>query len=108
MFDRLDQLEALYEDLGRQLSEPALLSDQKKFQAVARQHRDLEPTVDKFRQYRKIKEGLADAKLMQNDADPDIREMADAELAALQPRLETVEEELKLLLLPKDPNDEKN
>src|SRR4051812_37033956 len=44
MFDRLDQMEALYEDLGRQLSEPALLSDQKKFQAVAKQHRDLEPT----------------------------------------------------------------
>ena len=108
MFDRLDQLEARYEDLGHQMSDPTLVQDQKKFQSIAKQHRDMEPTVEKFREYRKIKEGIADAKLMQNDADPDIREMADAELAALQPRLETVEEELKLLLLPKDPNDEKN
>ena len=108
MFNRLDQLEALYEDLGRQLSEPALLSDQKKFQAVAKQHRDLEPTVDKFREYRKIKGGIAEAKTMLNDSDADIREMAQAELAALEPKIEPVEEELKLLLLPKDPNDEKN
>jgi len=108
MFDRLDQLEALYEDLGRQLSEPALLSDQKKFQVVAKQHRDLEPTVDKFREYRKIKDGIAEAKPMLNDSDPDIREMAQAELDALEPKIGPVEEELKLLLLPKDPNDEKN
>jgi len=108
MFDRLDQLEALYEDLGRQLSEPALLSDQKKFQTIAKQHRDLEPTVEKFRDYRKIKDGIAEARLMLNDADPDIREMAQAELEALEPRLPGVEEDLKMLLLPKDPNDEKN
>ena len=108
MFDRLDQLEALYEDLGRQLSEPALLSDQRKFQAVAKQHRDLEPTVDKFREYRKLKNGIAEAKTMLSDTDPDIREMAEAELAALEPKLPAVEEDLKLLLLPKDPNDEKN
>jgi len=108
MFDRLDQLEALYEDLGRQLSEPALLSDQKKFQTIAKQHRDLEPTVEKFRDYRKIKDGIAEARLMLNDADSDIREMAQAELEALEPRLPGVEEDLKMLLLPKDPNDEKN
>jgi len=108
MFDRLDQLENLYEELGRQLSEPALLSDQKKFQAVAKQHRDLEPTVDKFRQYRKIKDGIAEARLMLQDSDPAIREMAQAELDELEPRLPGVEEELKMLLLPKDPNDEKN
>jgi len=75
MFDRLDQLENLYEELGRQLSEPALLSDQKKFQAVAKQHRDLEPTVDKFRQYRKIKDGIAEARLMLQDSDAGIREI---------------------------------
>src|SRR5438309_3245367 len=108
MFDRLDQLEALYEDLGRQLSEPALLSDQKKFQAVAKQHRDLEPTVEKFRQYRSMKDGIAEAKAMMSDSDPDIREMAQAELDALEPKLPAVEEDLKLLLLPKDPNDDKN
>lgn len=108
MFDRLDQLENLYEELGRQLSEPALLSDQKKFQAVAKQHRDLEPTVDKFRQYRKIKDGIAEARLMLQDSDAGIREMAQAELEDLEPQLPGVEEELKMLLLPRDPNDEKN
>ena len=108
MFDRLDQLEARYEELGRQLSDPALLSDQKKFQSVAKQHRDLEPTVEKFREYRTVKNGITDARAMMNDADPDIREMAEAELGALEPRLPVVEDQLKIMLLPKDPNDEKN
>ncbi len=108
MFDRLDQLEARYDDLSRQMSDPTLVNDQKKFQAIAKQHRDMEPTVDKFRQYRKIKEGVADAKAMLSESDPEIRAMAQDELATLEPRLETVEEELKVLLLPKDPLDEKN
>src|SRR6202522_4177841 len=108
MFDRLDQLEARYEDLGRPLSDPTLVNDQKKFQAVAKQHRDLEPTVEKFREYRKLKDSIAEARAMLTDADPDIREMAEAELASLEPRLPPIEEALKVLLLPKDPNDEKN
>jgi peptide chain release factor 1 len=108
MFDRLDQLEARYDDLSRQMSDPTLVNDQKKFQAIAKQHRDMEPTVDKFRQYRKIKEGVADAKAMLAESDPEIKAMAQEELATLEPRLEIVEEELKVLLLPKDPLDEKN
>jgi peptide chain release factor 1 len=108
MFDRLDQLEARYDDLSRQMSDPTLVNDQKKFQAIAKQHRDMEPTVDKFRQYRKIKEGVADAKAMLAESDPEIKAMAQDELTTLEPRLETVEAELKVLLLPKDPLDEKN
>ena len=108
MFDRLDQLEARYEDLGQQLSDPTLVNDQKKFQAVAKQHRDLEPTVEKFRQYRRISEGINEARAMLAESDPDIRAMAQEELATLEPRLPVVEEELKVLLLPKDPNDDKN
>ena len=108
MFDRLDQLEARYEDLGRQMSDPTLVNDQKKFQSIAKQHRDMEPTVDKFREYRKIKDGIAEAKTMLADPDPDVKEMAQAELDTLEPRLAPVEEQLKVLLLPKDPNDEKN
>jgi peptide chain release factor 1 len=108
MFDRLDQLEARYEDLGRQMSDPTLVQDQKKFQSIAKQHRDMEPTVEKFREYRKIKEGIAEAKAMLAESDPDIRAMAQEELATLEPRLAPVEEQLKVLLLPKDPNDEKN
>ena len=106
MFDRLDQMEERYEDLGRQLSDPTLVNDQKKFQVTAKQHRDLEATVDKFRQYRKIRDGIAEARAML--ADPDMREMAVDELATLEPQLGPVEEQLKVLLLPKDPNDDKN
>src|ERR1700749_2461858 len=108
MFDKLDQIEARYEDLGRQLGDPALLADQKKFKAVAKQHRDLEPTVDKFREYRKLRDSIAEAKAMAADTDPDLRAMAEEELAELEPKLPIVEEDLKLLLLPKDPNDDKN
>jgi peptide chain release factor 1 len=108
MFDRLGQLEERYEELGRQLGDPALLTDQKKFQATAKQHRDLEPVVEKYREYRRITEGIAEAKAMLNDSDAGIREMAQTELTELEPKVAPVEEELKVLLLPKDPNDEKN
>jgi len=108
MFDRLDQIEKRYLELGDQLGDPALLSDQKKFQAVAKQHRDLEPTVEAFREYRKVRDGIAEAKAMLSDSDPDVKEMAQAELDELTPKLPALEEKLKVLLLPKDPNDDKN
>jgi peptide chain release factor 1 len=108
MFDKLDQIEARYEDLGRQLGDPTLLADQKKFQTIAKQHRDLEPTVDKFREYRKLRDSIAEARTMAGDTDPDVRAMAEEELAELEPKLPVVEEELKVLLLPQDPNDDKN
>ena len=108
MFDRLDQMEARYEDLGRQLSDPNIVSDQENYRKVSKQHRDLEPVVEKFREYRTLKNGIADAKAMLAESDPEIKEMAQAELDELQPRVEPIEEALKVLLLPKDPNDEKN
>jgi peptide chain release factor 1 len=108
MFDRLDQMEARYEELGRQLSDPNIVSDQENYRKVSKQHRDLEPIVEKFREYRAVKNGIADAKAMLAESDPEIRAMAQEELAALEPRLAPIEEALKVLLLPKDPNDEKN
>ena len=108
MFDRLDQLEVRYNELGNQMSDPTLVNDQKKFQSVAKQHRDMEPAVEKFREYRKVKDGIAEAKAMLTDPDPDVKAMAAEELAALEPQLAPIEEELKVMLLPKDPNDEKN
>ncbi len=106
MFERLDQLEARYEELGVQLSDPNIVSNQENYRKVSKQHRDLEPTVEKFREYRKLTNGIAEAKAMLHDAD--MREMAEMELAELEPKLAVVEEELKVLLLPKDPNDDKN
>jgi peptide chain release factor 1 len=108
MFDRLDQMEARYEELGQQLADPALVSDQKKFTEVAKAHLELEPVVEKFREYRQVKQGIGDAKTMLAEDDAEIKEMAEAELLALEPRLAEIEEELKIMLLPKDPNDEKN
>jgi peptide chain release factor 1 len=106
MFDRLEQMEARYEALGQQMSDPTLVNDQKKFQAVAKESRDMEPVVEKYREYRKIKDGVAEAKSML--ADPDMKDMAAEELASLEPQLEPIEEALKVMLLPKDPNDDKN
>ena len=108
MFDRLDQLEARYEDLGRQLSDPTIVNDQENYRKVAKQYRDMEPTVEKFRDFRKLRDAVADAKAMLTESDAEMRSMAQEELATLEPQLAAVEEELKVLLLPKDPNDDKN
>lgn len=108
MFERLEQIESRYEDLGRQLADPEVIGDQQKYQKLVKQHRDLEPVVDKFREYRQIKTGIADARGMLHESDAEIREMAAQEIEELEARQPKIEEELKLLLLPKDPNDEKN
>jgi peptide chain release factor 1 len=106
MLDRLDQLEARYEELGTQLSDPKIVNDQENYRKVSKAHRDLEPTVEKFREFRKLRDSIAEAKTMLADAD--MKEMAQAELDELEPKAAAAEEELKVLLLPKDPNDDKN
>jgi len=108
MFDRLSQMEARYEALGQQMSDPTLVNDQKKYQAVAKEHRDMEAVVEKYRQYCKIADGIAEAKAMLGESDDDLKAMAEEELSSLTPQLEPLAEELKVMLLPKDPNDEKN
>lgn len=108
MFDRLAQMEARYDSLSRDMSDPTLVSDQKRFQAIAKEHRDMEPVVEKYREYRKIADGVAEANAMLAESDPEMKAMAQEELASLEPRLEPIAEELKVMLLPKDPNDDKN
>jgi peptide chain release factor 1 len=108
MFERLEQIAARFEDLGRQMADPEVLADHEKYQKIAKQHRELEPVVEKFREYSQVKTGIADARGMLNEPDPEIRAMAQEELTQLEEREPKIEEELKLLLLPKDPNDEKN
>jgi peptide chain release factor 1 len=106
MLDRLEQLEARYEELATQLSDPKIVTDQENYRKVSKAHRDLEPTVEKFRELRRLQTAVADARTMLTE--PDMREMAELELADLEPRLAETEEALKVLLLPKDPNDDKN
>jgi peptide chain release factor 1 len=108
MIDRLNQMEARYNALSQQMSDPTLVNDQKKFQAIAKESRDMEPVIEKFREWKKVSEGIAEAKAMLTDSDADLRAMAEEELASLEPKLEPIEEELKVMLLPKDPNDDKN
>ncbi len=108
MFERLQQIAARYEDLGREMASDEVINDHERYQKVAKQHRDLEPVVEAFRDYERTKQGIADAQLMLAESDPDIRAMAQEELSQLEERLPHIEEDLKLRLLPKDPNDEKN
>jgi peptide chain release factor 1 len=108
MFERLEQIAARYEELGREMASDEVVNDHERYQKVAKQHRDLEPVVESFREYQQTKRGIADAQGMLAESDPDIRAMAQDELTQLEERLPKIEEELKLKLLPKDPNDEKN
>ncbi len=106
MIDRLEQMEQRYEELQAQFALPEVLNDQEKYQKAAKAMRDLEPAVEKFRTLKQVRASLAEAQQML--ADPDMKEMAEEEIAALTLREPAIEEEIKVLLLPKDPNDEKN
>jgi peptide chain release factor 1 len=109
MFERLAQIESKYEELGKQLADPATVSDSSKYQKVAKAHSDLSEMVEKYREYKDLKRGIADSRAMVADeSDADLRVYAEEELAQLEGRIGKVEEELKVLLVPKDPNDEKN
>jgi peptide chain release factor 1 len=107
--EKLDQLGARYDELTQQLSTQALVSDSARFQKVAKQHADLEEIVAKHREYKQIEKDLAGAHQMFIEAeDAEMKQLAHEEEKQLAARKETVERELKLLLLPKDPNDEKS
>ncbi len=108
MIDRLEQMEQRYEELSAQLSQPEILNDREKYQRAGKALSDLETPVMKFRELKQVQQGLADARQMLAESDLDLRAMAHEEIAALEPRAAALEEELKVLLLPKDPNDEKN
>jgi peptide chain release factor 1 len=109
MFDRLDQIEARYEELTNALASPEITNDSARYQKTAKAHSEITPIVEKYREYKEMKRGIADSKAMLADEkDPDMRAYAQEELDKLEARVGSVEEELKVLLLPKDPNDEKN
>ena len=109
MFERLDQIEARYEELTQALASPEIVHDSAKYQKTAKAHSEIAPVVEKYREHKDLKRGIAESKaLLADEADADMRAYAEEELAKLEARIATVEEELKVLLLPKDPNDEKN
>jgi len=108
MFDKLTQIEARYDELNSQLASSELLSDPARYQKAAKAHAEISALVEKFREYRRIEQDAAETRAMLEDADPEVRTMAQEELTGLDRRRIAVEAELKRLLLPKDPNDEKN
>jgi peptide chain release factor 1 len=108
VFERLDELVAEYENVLTQLSDPAVIADQRRLREVSRRHHELEPVVVAYRSYRDTKADLALARDMSADADGADRELLNDEIALAEERLGVLEDELKLLLLPKDPNDGRN
>ena len=109
MFEKLAQIEKSYEELTEQISQPEFMSDMTVYAKLMKQHRSLGEVVEKYREVRRMQEELAGAKEMADLADDDeMREMALSEAAELESKLPDAEEALKVLLLPRDPNDEKN
>ena len=108
MFAKLESIEKKYEELEQELARPDVFNDQDHYRKLTKAHSDLGGVVKVFREYRELENELRDNEEMLLDADPDIQEMAKAEIEGIKPRLPELEEELKVLLLPKDPLDEKN
>ena len=110
MFDKLAFISDKYEELTHKVSNPEIIADQSRWQKYAKELGEMEPIVKKYEEYKKVKEGIADNKelLGERGLDDELRELAKMELAELEPQVEPLEAELKVLLLPKDPNDEKN
>jgi peptide chain release factor 1 len=107
--EKLDQLDARYQEMTQELSSPEAVADSARFQKLAKQHAELQEIVNKHREYKQIEKDLAGAhQMVVESEDADMRHMAQDEEKLLAARKETVERELKLLLLPRDPNDEKN
>ncbi|WP_432371687.1 peptide chain release factor 1 [Staphylococcus chromogenes] len=109
MFDQLDIVEERYEQLNELLSDPEVVSDSDKLRKYSKEQSELQKTVEVYRQYKQVKEDLADIDLMLNDTtDADEIEMLKEEASELKAQIPSFEEELKLLLIPKDPNDDKD
>ena len=105
---KLEELEKRFEGLNAQMADPAVIGDAEQYRKVTKAHSELSDIVSKFREWKKAEDGLLQARAMMDDHDPDLKAMAAEEIAQLEPELTRIEEELKVLLLPKDPLDEKN
>ena len=109
MFDQLDDLVQKFEDIGEMISDPMVIADQERWQKLMKEHSDLRPIVEKYIEYKDTLAAIDDALMMlEEKLDDDFRELVKEELNENKKRVEPLENEIKLLLLPKDPNDEKN
>ena len=108
MFEKLDFVIEKYEELSMKVSDPDIIANQSVWQKYAKEMGEMEPLVKKYTEYRKAKETLAQARELLADPDDEIKEMAKMEIAETEEAIEGIEAELKILMIPKDPNDEKN
>lgn len=106
MLQKLEDVEKRYEELNKQISDPEIIAKQSEWQKLMKEHSDLVDIVTKYREYKKVKEDLEQAKLMLTDKE--LKELAQIEVEELREKLPNLEEELKILLIPKDPDDDKN
>lgn len=109
MFDKLEDLLIRFEEIMGELNEPTVTSNQDRFRKLMKEQSDLTPIVDAYKEYKKCKQDIEDSLIMlDEESDEDMREMLKEELSDSKKRVEELEQELKILLLPKDPNDDKN
>ncbi|EKN41121.1 peptide chain release factor 1, partial [Clostridium botulinum CFSAN001627] len=109
MLERLNFIENKYEELSNKISDPSVMANQKEWQKLCKEHADLEIIVNTYREYKKAQEDLeSDKEMLKEESDKELREMAQEEIKELTLRLEDLERELTILLLPKDPNDDKD
>lgn len=109
MFDKLEDLVIRLEEILNELADPECMNDNTRFRKLMKEQADLTPIVDKYKEYKAAKEGIEDSlAMLEAESDPDMREMAKEELNECKAKVEETEKDLKILLLPKDPNDEKN
>ena len=109
MFDKLEDLIMRYEDIMNELNEPGVADNQQRFRALMKEQSDLTPIVEAYKEYKKSKQDIDDSlAMLSEESDEDMKEMLKEELANAKKNVEVLEEKLKILLLPKDPNDDKN
>lgn len=106
MFQKLEEVEKRYEEITKKISDPEIIAKQAQWQPLMKEHAEIEPVVLKYKEYKKTNQAIIEAKEMLND--PEMKELAEMELLENKEKLPKLEEEIKILLIPKDPNDEKN
>ncbi len=106
MFQKLESVEKRYEELTKKISDPEIISKQDEWKNFMKEHAELEPIVEKYREYKKAKKAIEDSEEMLKD--PELKELAEVELYENKSKLPQIEEELKILLIPKDPDDDKD
>jgi peptide chain release factor 1 len=105
---KLDEMERRFEELTAQMADPAVINDSTQYRKVTKEQSDLSEMVGKYRDWKTAHQNLEEARVMLTDADQDLREMARDEVTRLEPQLAQIEQDIKIMLLPKDPNDDKN